>query len=100
MSEKPFITGSCGMMGSHMIDFFHSQNQTVYGTYYKPTTNLSEFAHKAQLEECDVRYYHHLYRILNKIQPNVIYHLAAQSYPTVSTLRPQETFEINVTGTV
>jgi GDP-4-dehydro-6-deoxy-D-mannose reductase len=100
MTEKPFITGSCGMMGSHLIDFFHSQNQTVYGTYYKPTTNLAEFAEKAQLEECDVRYYHHLYRILNNLQPNVIYHLAAQSYPTVSVLRPQETFDINVTGTV
>lgn len=100
MTEKPFITGSCGMMGSHLIDFFHSQNQTVYGTYYKPTTILAEFAAKAQLEECDVRYYHHLYRILNNLQPNVIYHLAAQSYPTVSVLRPQETFDINVTGTV
>jgi len=100
MINKPFITGSCGMMGSHIIDFYHSQNQTVYGTYYKPTTNLAEFAHKAVLDECDVRYFHHLYTILNKVQPDVIFHLAAQSYPTVSLQRPQETFEVNVTGTI
>lgn len=100
MIVKPFITGSCGMMGSHMIDYYHAQQQPVYGTFYKPTTNLGEFSHKAQLEECDVRYFHHLYSILNKIQPDVIYHLAAQSYPTVSLQRPQETFEVNVTGTV
>lgn len=100
MEKKILITGCCGMMGSHMVDYYHSKGVTIYGTFYKPTTNLSEFASKAILEECDVRYFLPLYRILDKLRPATIYHLAAQSYPTVSLLRPQETFEINVTGTI
>jgi GDP-4-dehydro-6-deoxy-D-mannose reductase len=100
MKDKILITGCCGMMGSHMVDYYHAKGETIYGTFYKPTTDLSEFAHKAVLQECDVRYFHPLYTILNKLRPGTIYHLAAQSYPTVSLVRPQETFEINVTGTI
>jgi len=100
MSKKTLITGCCGMMGSHMVDLFYDRGEMVHGTFYKPTTNLNEFAHKAHLEECDVRYFLPLYRIIDKIRPDVIHHLAAQSYPTVSLKRPQETFEINVTGTI
>src|SRR5581483_11473105 len=100
MNNVPLITGCCGMMGSHMLDYYYANNIQAYGTFYTPTTNLSEYAHKGILQECDVRYFQHFYSIVNKIQPNVIYHLAAQSYPTVSLNRPQETMEVNVTGTV
>lgn len=89
------------MMGSHMIDYYHDQlGWSVYGTFYKPTTNLDEYAHKAILQECDVRYYSHLFRIISEVQPDVIFHLAAQSYPTVSVKRPQETIETNINGTI
>lgn len=88
------------MMGSHMIDYYDSAGQRVYGTFYKPTTNLAEYAHKANLQECDVRYYHHVYKIISTIKPDVIFHLAAQSYPTVSINRPQETIETNINGTI
>ena len=99
--KKIFITGACGMMGSHMIDYYYDKlGQSVYGTYYKPTTNLDEYAHKAILQECDVRYYSHLFRIMADIKPAIIFHLAAQSYPTVSVQRPQETMETNINGTI
>src|SRR5690349_8733431 len=89
------------MMGSHMIDYYHDElQQLVYGTFYKPTTNLDEYSHKAILQECDVRYYSHLLRLMSEIRPDVVFHLAAQSYPTVSMKRPQETTEINVNGTI
>lgn len=98
--KKIFITGACGMMGSHMIDHYFKLGGKVYGTYYKPTTNLSEYGHRAHLEECDVRYFHHLFRIINGIRPDVIYHLAAQSYPTVSVERAHETMDTNIMGTI
>jgi len=84
-----------------MIDYYYDKlGQSVYGTYYKPTTNLDEYAHKAILQECDVRYYSHLFRIMADIRPAIIFHLAAQSYPTVSVQRPQETMETNINGTI
>lgn len=88
------------MMGSHMIDYYDSLGIRVHGTFYKPTTDLREYAHKANLKECDVRYYAHLFRLLSEIKPGTIYHLAAQSYPTVSIDRGQETVETNITGTI
>jgi len=88
------------MMGSHMIDYYDSLGTRVSGSFYKPTTDLKEYAHKANLKECDVRYYAHLYKLLSDVKPDTIYHLAAQSYPTVSIDRGQETIETNVTGTI
>ena len=41
-----------------------------------------------------------LSRILTAFQPDRIFHLAAQSYPTVSLEKPRETIDINVGGTV
>jgi GDP-4-dehydro-6-deoxy-D-mannose reductase len=100
MAKKILITGACGMMGSHMIDFYHGKGIQVHGTYYKPTTNLNEYAHRALMQECDVRYYYPFLKIVSAVKPDVIYHLAAQSYPTVSIDRPQETVETNVNGTI
>lgn len=88
------------MMGSHLIDHFDSIGIRVHGTFYKPTTDLREYAHKANLKECDVRYYAHLHKLLAEVKPDTIFHLAAQSYPTVSVERGQETMETNVTGTI
>lgn len=96
---KVLITGVCGMVGSHMADYFRNKRIHVIGTYYKPTINLSEIE-TTEKYECDVRYYKPLYEIINRFKPEKIFHLAAQSYPTVSLGKPEETFDINVTGTI
>ncbi len=98
-----YITGAGGMVGSHLIDYYTSlglQPHEIIGTYYKPTTDINEVRSKATLSECDVRYFKGVLQIILEHKPQTIYHLAAQSYPTVSWERPQETMEINVTGTV
>jgi nucleoside-diphosphate-sugar epimerase len=41
-----------------------------------------------------------MFRMIETLKPDWIFHLAAQSYPTVSWDRPQETFDINVGGTI
>lgn len=94
------VTGVGGMVGSHMADFFYSKNQTTIGTYYKPTTDINEIKDKATLYECDIRYFTNIYDLIKKYKPDQIFHLAAQSYPSVSWDKPQETFEINATGTI
>lgn len=95
------ITGACGMVGSHMIDVFHAEGgHHIIGTYYKPTTDMEDIKGKAQLVECDVRYFQRVLDVIGDIKPDKIFHLAAQSYPTVSWHRPQETMDINVNGTI
>lgn len=97
---KIMVTGAGGMVGSHMIELLYRQGYEVLGTYYKPTTNLSEIDTRIQMLECDVRYYQSLLRIISQFKPKQIYHLAAQSYPTVSWDQPQATMDTNITGTI
>lgn len=89
------------MVGSHMVEYFsHAEGIKVVGTYYKPTTNIKELNKDITMLECDVRYAQSVEKIIMKFRPQQIYHLAAQSYPTVSWERPYETIETNVNGTI
>lgn len=97
---RVLVTGAGGMVGSHMVELLYEQGYDVLGTYYKPTTNINELSSAIKMEECDVRYYHSVLRIISEFKPEQIYHLAAQSYPTVSWEHPQATIDTNVNGTI
>ena len=96
------VTGAGGMVGSHMVELLHAKGDgdNVIGTYYKPTTNIKELSPEIKMIECDVRYSASVEKIILEYQPEQIYHLAAQSYPTVSWDRPYETIETNINGTI
>lgn len=94
------VTGAGGMVGSHMVELLHSRGENVVGTYYKPTTDIKEISPEIKMIECDVRYAASVEAVIMKYKPDQIYHLAAQSYPTVSWERPYETMDTNVNGTI
>lgn len=94
------VTGAGGMVGSHMVERLYEQGQNVVGTYYNPTINLKELSKDIKMIECDVRYASSVERLIMEYQPEQIFHLAAQSYPTVSWSRPYETMDININGTI
>lgn len=97
---KVMVTGAGGMVGSHMVELLHSRGEDVVGTYYKPTTDITELDSAIRMIECDVRYAPSVEKIIMEHRPEQIYHLAAQSYPTVSWDRPYETLDTNGNGTV
>ena len=97
---KILVTGAGGMVGSHMVEILYSEGQNVLGTFYKPTTDIKELDSNIRMEELDVRYYQGVKRIIYEFKPNQIFHLAAQSYPTVSWIHPQVTIDTNVNGTI
>lgn len=94
------VTGAGGMVGSHMIELLHKRGDNVIGMYYNPTTDIKELSKEIKMIECDVRYASNVERVIMDYQPEQIYHLAAQSYPTISWDRPYETIEININGTI
>lgn len=97
---KVLVTGAGGMVGSHLVEMLHEQGDTVIGTYYKPTTDIREIPQGIKMIECDVRYPSSLEKIILEFMPDKVFHLAAQSYPTVSWDRPYETIDTNINGTI
>ena len=63
---KVLVTGAGGMVGSHMVELLHDQGHDVLGTYYKPTTDIMEIDPSIRMEECDVRYYQAVQRVISK----------------------------------
>ena len=94
------ITGVAGLIGSHLGELLVERGHTVVGSYYRPTIDFSEIDGKFQLEQVDVRYFVPVRDMIGHHLPDVIYHLAAQSLPTVSWKQPWETLDTNVTGTI
>lgn len=98
--KNVIVTGAGGMVGSHMVEFLKEQGYFVVGTYYKPTVDITDINPLINMIECDIRYPENIKRILEKYEPSIIFHLAAQSYPTVSWDKPYETMDININGTI
>lgn len=95
------VTGAAGMVGSHLLEHLQAKGGTeLIATYHRPTIRLADIAGRFALVELDVRYSEPVRRLIAARRPEVIYHLAAQSLPTVSWDNLWETLEVNVQGTV
>jgi GDP-4-dehydro-6-deoxy-D-mannose reductase len=93
-----FITGACGMIGSHLMAMLALKNSSYLGTFHNPQTDLGQSP--LNYTPCDVRDFAAVSHLISHHLPRTIFHLAAQSYPTVSWERPAETVSINVNGTI
>src|SRR3989338_9382 len=98
--KKAWVTGAGGHMGQHLTRFLLDKGYRVLATYYKPTTDINDLPKEAQIKECDIRNRNLVKKFMKEFQPDEIYHLAAQSYPTVSWENPWYTIETNVLGSI
>jgi GDP-4-dehydro-6-deoxy-D-mannose reductase len=91
------ITGAGGFMGAYLAKLATSAGHAVLGIdKNEPDTDVFT----GTFECCDVRDAERVYKMIAAFQPQRIFHLAAQSYPTVSMLQPLETMQINAGGTI
>ena len=97
-----FITGMSGFIGSHLAARMVEQGHEVWGTYYikSELRSLSPLKNSLRAVQCDIRRRPKLRAALAKARPERVYHLAAQSFPTVSWAYPAMTLDTNVMGTV
>jgi GDP-4-dehydro-6-deoxy-D-mannose reductase len=94
---RVLITGATGFIGGYLAKYCTEAGHTVLGT---GVDEPDETWTGAAFESCDVRDSERLSDLVSTFKPERIFHLAAQSFPTVSMLRPRETFEINAGGTI
>ncbi|MCQ2741755.1 MAG: GDP-mannose 4,6-dehydratase [Bacilli bacterium] len=97
---KAYVTGAGGMVGSHLVELLKKKGYEVIGSYYTPTTDISEIDPSINLVELDLRQHDKVMELIENNLPERIFHLAAQSFPVVSWKDPYYTMDVNVNGTV
>jgi GDP-4-dehydro-6-deoxy-D-mannose reductase len=99
-NKTAFVTGAEGFIGSHLVKFLQAKGWNVVGSYRLHGTNSFPRLARLNFEQCDLRNGQSVSQLLAKVQPTHIFHLGAQSLPTVSWADPVGTFESNVMGSL
>jgi GDP-mannose 4,6-dehydratase len=101
---RVLITGITGFVGSHLADYLVAEHPDteLFGTkrWRSPRDNIRHLEGRIQLFDCDLRDLSSLIGMLSQVKPDVVFHLAAQSYVKTSYTAPVDTIETNVAGTV
>lgn len=97
---KVLVTGAGGMVGSHMVELLYNRGDEVIGIWHKNKKNVEQITLPIKFVQCDLRYAQGIDEMIMDFLPDQIYHLAAQSYPTVSWVSPSETIDVNINSTI
>lgn len=103
--RRVLITGHTGFKGSWLSLWLRELGATVIGYALKPPTTPSLFevlglGSKIISITADIRELKILRDAFEKYQPEIVFHMAAQSLVRYSYREPVETYETNVMGTV
>jgi GDP-4-dehydro-6-deoxy-D-mannose reductase len=98
---RALVTGMTGFIGSHLAEFLLKKELEVFGTVWDKTElkNVEGIKDKVRILECDIRDDARVKEIIEEVKPERVFHLAAQSFPTVSWDEPVRTLDTNVMGT-
>lgn len=98
--KKAFITGITGFAGSHLAEHLLNKGYEVHGLcrWRSRTENIEGINKKVRLIEGDLLDLNSLQSAMMDVRPNLIFHLAAQSFVPASWTSPAVTLEINVVG--
>ena len=101
---KILITGGLGFIGINAAQKLSEDNQIFILDNLSRKGNIENYNKisknsNVSIHVKDIRNYHDLSLLFEKIQPDVILHLAGQVAVTSSVNNPREDFEINLIGT-
>jgi len=96
--KKALITGITGMAGSHLADYLLTVGDVkVFGAkrWRSREDNISQIKDSVTFYDCDLRDYKNVLETINKVKPDYIFHLAAQSFVPTSWESPAATIKDN-----
>ena len=107
MTKVALITGITGQDGSYLAELLLAKGYKVHGTIRRVA--LEDVTHRLwrirnilddlTLHSASLESYASLFKIVQKVKPDEIYHLAAQSYVVYSFEDEFSTLNININGT-
>lgn len=103
--KKVLVTGHTGFKGSWLCEILLLAGAEVTGYALEPNTNPALF-HIISLKKHmnsiigDVRDLDYMKQVFAEVQPEIVFHLAAQPIVRESYKNPVYTYETNVMGTV
>ena len=110
MNKIALITGITGQDGSYLAELLLEKGYEVHGIIRRSSSfNTGRIDHIIKDEKFNDRFFFHhgdvtdasnLNRLLEKIQPNEVYNLAAQSHVKVSFEIPDYTAQVDALGTL
>lgn len=95
--KKVLITGVSGFVGAHLARELISRQYEVWGLTREKIVHTQE---NVQFVTGDLKDKQSLYNAFVQVQPDAVFHLAAQSKPGLSFSDPETTFDINTIGTL
>lgn len=104
-NKRVLITGVDGMVGSTIADVLISLGAEVCGTIRRRSFDHYKHQHtrhnldKMKFRECDLCDYGQVLEIMREIQPDVIFHQAAESFVPLGLDQPQHVVENNCVST-
>jgi GDPmannose 4,6-dehydratase len=107
MSKKALITGITGQDGSFLTELLLEKGYEVHGLVRRvaledPSHHLTRIQHlqdKITLHAASLESYASLFQVIQRVQPDECYHLAAQSYVSYSFDDEFSTINTNISGT-
>ena len=108
MLKKALITGVTGQDGSYLAEFLIKKGYIVHGIKRKSSSfNTSRIDHIIENKKYKSKFILHygdltdsdsIFKVINKVRPNEIYNLGAQSHVGVSFDNPVYTAEVTALG--
>jgi GDP-4-dehydro-6-deoxy-D-mannose reductase len=98
------ITGISGFAGSHLAEQLLDLGCEVHGTIRRHAVpmheNIEHLRGKIYLHEADITSAERINRMFEEIQPNAVFHLAAESFVPTSFREPVRVTHNNIIGTI
>lgn len=107
MPKKALITGITGQDGAYLSEFLLSKGYEVHGIVRRValedpmhrTWRINHVREKLKLHSGSLESYSSVFHVVEKVQPDECYHLAAQSFVSYSFEDEFSTMNTNVNGT-
>jgi len=102
--KNVFVTGGTGLLGSHLIECLIDLGANIVASYRSKNPKSyffqKQFQNKINLINCDIKDRERIFDIISRYEPEIIFHLAAQTIVTTALINPLETLNTNINGTI